>query len=219
MAPRDKAIVTEEYSVPDWAQDWVASLVPEKLCSVVRVRSNEVNAVFQLEYESRSLFLKIGPNLGGEYERLQWLEGRLPAPQPLGWTVREKAEALLLSAVPGDDLATLSVSVAPQRIVIRLAEALKAIHNVPVGDWPFGGVGLALVHGDACLPNFLYDGERLSGYIDIGDMALGSPEIDLAAAVYSLQRNLGPGYGLAFLHEYGWKDVSEDEVERLRLLY
>jgi aminoglycoside phosphotransferase len=42
------------------------------------------------------------------------------------------------------------------------------------------------VHGDACLPNFV---------------RIDSPEIDLAAAVWSLDHNLGPGFGGAFLRE------------------
>jgi aminoglycoside phosphotransferase len=79
--------------------------------------------------------------------------------------------------------------------------------------------GKTLVHGDACLPNFLYRGDHLSGYIDIGDLTVGEMEVDLAAAVWSLQYNLGPGHGLAFLREYGLKDADEERVEALRLKY
>ena len=86
-------------------------------------------------------------------------------------------------------------------------------------DWPFGGCGSVLVHGDACLPNFLFSAEQLSGYIDVGNMALGEPEVDLAAAVWSLQHNLGHGYGLEFLSQYGVEQADEEEVERLRQLY
>ncbi len=86
-------------------------------------------------------------------------------------------------------------------------------------DWPFGGCGSVLVHGDACLPNFLFSAEQLSGYIDVGNMALGEPEVDLAAAVWSLQYNLGHGYGLEFLSKYGVEQPDEEEVERLRQLY
>jgi len=34
-------------------------------------------------------------------------------------------------------------------------------------------------------------------------MALADPEVDLAAAVWSLQYNMGARHGLAFLREYG----------------
>ena len=79
--------------------------------------------------------------------------------------------------------------------------------------------GKVLVHGDACLPNFLFHGDELSGYINVGDLAVGEPEVDLVAAVWSLQYNLGPGYGLAFLREYGVSDADEKRVEALRQKY
>ena len=72
-----------------------------------------------------------------------------------------------------------------------------------------------VTRGDACLPNFLYQGGGLSGYVDVGDMTIGEPEVDLAAAVWSLQYNLGPGYGLNFLREYGRQDADDEDVERL----
>jgi aminoglycoside phosphotransferase len=186
---------------------------------VIRVRSNEVNEVFRLGCDSASFFLKIGPNLKREYERLQWLEGRLPAPLPIGLTTQGAVDALLMSAVEGDDLSLLSLSLSEESITSRLSEALKVVHNLSTDNWPFGGNGTVLVHGDACLPNFLYNGNHLSGYIDVGEMTLAEAEVDLAAAVWSLQRNLGPGYGLAFLHTYGLEEADEEEVERLRLLY
>ncbi len=118
-------------------------------------------------------------------------------------------------------LAGLSASLPPQVIVERLATALLALHATHVEDWPFGEVedGNVLVHGDACLPNILYRGSQLSGYIDLGDMVVGEPEIDLAAAVWSLQYNLGPGHGLAFLRAYGLTTADEAGVEVLRRRY
>jgi kanamycin kinase len=200
---------------------WIASLLPKEIRAFRRVESNEVNAVFRLEFDGEILFLKIGPHLRREYEKLQWLEGRLPCPQPVGFTTRDEIDALLTSAIDGDSLAGLSTSAPPQVIVSRLATALLDLHAANIANWPFGrtGKGKVLVHGDACLPNFLFRGDHLSGYIDVGDMTVGEPEVDLAAAVWSLQYNLGPGYGLAFLHEYGLKDADEERVEALRLKY
>lgn len=202
-----------------WSQSWVTSAVQEEIRSVIRVRSNEVNEVFHLSCDSANFVLKTGPNLGREYERLHWLKGRFPAPLPLDLTTHGAVDALLMSAIEGDDLASLSVSLRPQTVISRLTEALKTVHNLSIADWPFGGNGTVLVHGDACLPNFLYHGDCLSGYIDVGDMTIAEVEVDLAAAVWSLQRNLGPGYGLDFLHNYGLQSADEEEVERLRLLY
>ena len=146
-------------------------------------------------------------------------EDRLPCPRPVGFTSRDGADALLLSAMEGEDLARLSESLPPQVIVMRLVGALTALHGSNTTDWPFGGSGMVLVHGDACLPNFLYQGSRLSGYVDVGDMTIGEPEVDLAAAVWSLQYNLGPGHGLNFLRGYGRQDANEEDVERLRKQY
>lgn len=208
-----------DVSALGWSKFWVTSSVQEEIRSVTRVRSSEVNEVFHLGCDSANFVLKIGPNLRREYECLRWLKGRLPSPRPLGLTTHGAVDALLMSAIAGDDLAALSVSLRPQTVISRLAVALRAVHNLSIADWPFGGNGTMLVHGDACLPNFLYNGDCLSGYIDVGDMTIAEVEVDLAAAVWSLQRNLGPGYGLDFLQEYGMESADEEEVERLRLLY
>jgi aminoglycoside 3'-phosphotransferase-2 len=208
-----------DFSILGWTRDWVAEQVSGEIRAITRVRSNEVNEVFRLAFEHETLFLKIGPGLQWEWERLRWLEGRLPAPRPLGWTTQPDRDALLMTAIEGDDLAFLSGALLPQEVIVRLSNALKQIHRQSIIDWPFGGHGTVLVHGDACLPNFLYSGETFCGYIDVGDMTLAGVEVDLAAAVWTLERNLGPGYGLPFLREYGWEEVNEAEVERLRLLY
>lgn len=206
---------------PEWVCVWVASLVPQEVRSFTWVGSNEVNRVFRLAFERHNLFLKIGPGLRREYEILQWLEGRLPCPRPVGYMSHNETDALLMSAIDGDDLAQLSASLPSRSIITHLATALLNLHAANISDWPFGRAaeGEVLIHGDACLPNFLYQGSHLSGYIDVGDMTVGDPEVDLAAAVWSLQYNLGPGHGLTFLREYGLKDVDEERVETLRLKY
>lgn len=206
---------------PRWAEDWVSALVEEEARSFTRVESNEANRVFRLDFDRQSLFLKIGPNLQREYEKLRWLEGRLRCPRPIGFTAHEEADALLTSAIDGEGLAQLSASLPPQTVISRLATALLDLHATDTTGWPFGtsSEGKVLVHGDACLPNFLYRDGYLSGYIDVGEMTVAEPEVDLAAAVWSLQYNLGPGHGLAFLRKYGIKEADEERVEALRLKY
>lgn len=187
--------------------------------SSTRVPSDEVNQVYRLDFDSRRFFLKVGPSLLSEHEWLRWLEGRPTCPQPLGFTTRDGSDCLLMSAVTGDSLASLFTSLLPQAVIARLVGALRDLHAVPIADWPFGGIGGVLVHGDACLRNFLFVGDHLSGYVDVGDMALADPEVDLAAAVWSLQYNLGLGHGLAFLREYSVVGADEEDVERLRQSY
>ncbi len=76
-----------------------------------------------------------------------------------------------------------------------------------------------LVHGDACLPNFIFENDLLSGYIDLADAKLAEPEIDLAATIWSLQYNLGSGHGRTFLDKYGYKEATEFSVDKLYLQY
>lgn len=205
-------------SLTHWVWSWACALAgAEPTCST-RVRSGDANQVYHLEMGGKWLFLKVGPRLQPEHDRLIWLEGRLPAPRAIGFKSQSGADALLMSAVDGQDLATLSDSLTSQAVIERLAGALRVLHASPVTDWPFGGSG-GLVHGDACLPNFLFVGDHLSGYIDVGDMALGNPKVDLAAAIWSLQYNMGVGHGLTFLREYGVIGVNEADVERLRMSY
>lgn len=211
--------VPPENDAPEWVRSWLLSLMQNQPCSLTPVRSNEINAVFLAGFGHGVLFLKIGPDLHREYERLCWLENRLSCPKPLGFTTHDGTDALLMSAIEGDDLAVLSASVPPLTVVTRLVQALHGIHAVSITDWPFGGEGTTLVHGDACLPNFVYRGDCLSGYIDVGAMTVGEPEVDLAAAIWSLQYNLGAGHGLRFLYEYGRTDAQAEDVERLRLQY
>ncbi len=208
-------------SLLNWACSWASSLVGEQLGSYTPVRSNEINEVFRLEFARETLYLKIGPHLQREYERLQWLEGRLPCPRPVGFMKREGTDHLLMAALEGNDLAELSASLPPRVIVERLATALNRLHAAGIAGWPFGDVAPnnVLIHGDACLPNFIYRDGELRGYIDVGDLAVDEPEVDLAAAVWSLQYNLGPGHGLAFLREYGQMDANEERVEALRRKY
>ena len=74
-------------------------------------------------------------------------------------------------AIEGEDLAQLSASLPPHAVISRLATALLNLHATNVSHWPFGATneGNLLLHGDACLPNFLYRDGSLSGYIDVGN--------------------------------------------------
>ena len=71
--------------------------------------------------------------------------------------------------------------------------------SIPDPDRP------AVVHGDACVPNAIVEGGRLTGVVDVGDLGVGDPWLDLSLCVWSMAR---PGNGLAhekdrFLHAYG----------------
>jgi kanamycin kinase len=113
-----------------------------------------------------------------------------------------------------------------------LAKGLRAIHSVPMGDFPshwlqdvwVGRTPESLgprppledpvpVHGDACAPNTLInDAREWVGNIDFGDLGVGDRWADLAIASLSLDWNFGEGHQDEFFGAYG----VEPDVERIR---
>jgi aminoglycoside phosphotransferase len=188
---------------------------------VKRARSGDNSTVFEITSGDSRWFLKIGGRLARECAGLRWLEGRLPVPQVVAFDQVGAVDVLLMTAVPGTNLAARAKSRPSAAIVEMLASALRAFHSVTARDCPFEAYipGKSLVHGDACLPNIIVGNDGSHGYIDLGDMGVGDVEVDLSAAVWSLQYNLGPGFGRAFLTAYGRPDATERDVDRLRSIY
>ena len=191
------------------------------VADIVKEDYGDQSKVFKLHGTDGRYFLKVGTKLEKERERLEWLNNKLPVPQVVGFTKIDDKEALLLSAIEGKNLAALSKEWPPEKIVEKLAEALRQFHAVDAKNCPFGKLesGKILVHGDACLPNFIFQGDNFSGYIDLGDLMVASPDVDFSAAIWSLQYNLGSGYGGMFLKKYGVENVTDEMVEKLRLKY
>lgn len=173
-------------------------------------------------YEMAGRFLKIGKNLASEYERVGWLHGRLPVPDVVAFGTVDDNDVLVTRAVPGSRLSTLKQRLPADDIVGMLASALCVFHAADIRGCPFKAAiaGDVLVHGDACLPNIHFrDDGKLGGFVDLGEMGVGDIEVDLAAGVWSLQHNLGPGHGLAFLRAYGLRGATAADVDRLWHLY
>ncbi len=77
---------------------------------------------------------------------------------------------------------------------------------------------VVLCHGDYCLPNVLVDAGRISGYVDLGGLALADRWWDLSVATWSVTWNLGPGWEDVFLKAYGI-DADPERMRYFRLLY
>jgi aminoglycoside phosphotransferase len=164
-------------------------------------------------------YLKVGVGpLARERDRLAWLRDRVAVPDVLGFTSTPGGDWLLTTPLRGAALSQPEHKVQPHRLVRLLVSAIKRVHALDPAGCPFGGPagGDVVIHGDATLPNFVFDGTRFAGCLDVGDVRLGRPEVDLVAAVWSLDHNLGPGFGGEFLREYGWPQTDETTVERLR---
>jgi len=61
---------------------------------------------------------------------------------------------------------------------------------------------MVLVHGDYCLPNVLFEGDRCH-YLDVGEAGVGDRYIDSVAGIWSLRYNYGKGNVENLLKEYG----------------
>ena len=201
-----------------WATDQLGITHPE----VAEAWSGGSSVVYEITSGAASWFLKIGAGLGPECERVQWLRGRLPVPEVVAFADIGGKDALLTTTVPGTNLARLAKRLPAADIVAMLAAALRLFHAADATGCPFEAAvpGGVVVHGDACLPNVMFrDDGSLSGFVDLGEMGAGDIEVDLAAAVWSLQYNLGPGHGLNLLWAYGLTDSTERDVGRLWQMY
>ena len=182
-------------------------------------------------------FLKWNPRRTGidlEHERIRlaWLSGRHPAPRVIAWDSDDEAQWLLLAALPGESAVGDTWRARRPEAIRAIAAGLRAIHAVPIGDFPPEWtsevwVGRApaslgprppvdqvvLVHGDACAPNTLISttGEW-TGNVDFGDLAVGDRWADLAVASLSLDWNFGEGHQDELFEAYG----VEPDDERIR---
>ncbi len=62
---------------------------------------------------------------------------------------------------------------------------------------------LVITHGDYCVPNIVFDGDRLSGFVDVGALGVADRWRDLAVATWSIERNIGYGSEDLFLSIHG----------------
>lgn len=139
----------------------------------------------------------------------------------LGFADSPEGDWLLTAPLRGADLSRADHTEHPHRLVHLLASALRQLHSLDPATCPFVGpdAGEVVIHGDACLPNFVFAETSFTGYLDVGDLRVGTSEVDLAAAIWSINYNLGPGFGGEFLREYGWPQDDEATVEQLRRSY
>jgi kanamycin kinase len=177
--------------------------------------------VWRLSTEGAAVYVKRAVDLAGERDRLEWLQGRWPVPQPIGFFHETGDDWLLTRAVAGVPMYDPALAWEPRRVARTLGEILRGLHSTEAEGCPFGvkKPGSVLIHGDYCLPNVLVSEGRLSALVDVGGAGLGSPEVDLAAGVWTLQYNFGTGLARDFLDAYGWPPMTDQAIEKLRRKY
>lgn len=104
---------------------------------------SSATVLFLESLERPPLVLKIEPRsaveeLPDEAERLAWLGDQgLPCPEIRAFRRTPTHNLLLMTRVPGEDLSATGER-DPQACVLRLADALRRLHALPVADCPFG---------------------------------------------------------------------------------
>lgn len=196
------------------------------------------NELGGLTFRLRDRYVKWSPRTSGidldrERVRLEWLAGRHPAPAVLVFGEDADAQWLVTAALPGTHAVGDAWRARRPEAIRAIAAGLRAIHAVPVDAFPpalaaevwsareplnlgprppLSGPAV-LVHGDACAPNTLVDGEgRWTGHVDLGDLGVGDRWADLAIASLSLDWNFGEGHQHELFEGYG---IEPDE-ERIR---
>ncbi|MFB2561806.1 APH(3')-II family aminoglycoside O-phosphotransferase [Rhizobium sp. IMFF44] len=77
---------------------------------------------------------------------------------------------------------------------------------------------LVVTHGDACLPNFMADGPKFTGYIDCGRLGVADRHQDIALACSSIEHNFGEELVAEFLNAYGDFEPQAEKMAYYQLL-
>jgi aminoglycoside 3'-phosphotransferase II len=77
---------------------------------------------------------------------------------------------------------------------------------------------VVVTHGDACLPNAVFEDGTFSGFVDCGRVGRADRYQDLALAARSIDRNFGGEFAAEFLDAYGIDGVAADKVSYYQLL-
>ena len=152
---------------------------------------------------------------------------------------------LLMRRVSGSYACDSRLMSDPVNLARRIGEAVRMLHETDASDCPLkdanriaydamcaelSGVEAlncpmperfrilkndALIHGDCCLPNIFFEGDRFCGFVDLGESGLGDRHFDLYWAAWSLGYNLGTDqYRDDFLDAYGRDAI---DIERAKL--
>ncbi len=185
-------------------QAWLTRLLGSPISINKHTFSNQ-DDVYVVRVADARYFLKVAASLEIERINIERIQPYLPVPKVIGFCRIDKLDHLLMSEVPGKNLAELVGEWTDTDLVKEFATAVRMFHKLDPGKlYPENTESdVFVLHGDMSMPNVLCTMPGSVGYIDLAQVRLGTPDIDLADAIWSLQRNMGHGYGKLFLQEYG----------------
>src|SRR5260370_40815511 len=99
--------------------------------------------VWRLAGDDGVVYVKRAAALAGERDRLEWLQGRLPVPEVVGFFQAAGDDWLMTREVPAVPLYHRSVTWRPSRVAPALGEILRTIHATAPIDCPFDVLKLA----------------------------------------------------------------------------
>lgn len=128
----DRIVVPE--SMKRWTVDchWESIKIGESVAEVYLLEHVSANNRFLKRQPSRQR-----ESLATEKEKLDWLKGKLPVPEVLGFDIEDGYEYLLTSEVEGRNAADPAICRDPKQFVTLLAQGLRSIHGVDIEQCPF----------------------------------------------------------------------------------
>lgn len=197
------------------ANNWLSEVLAVPFTATKHIHSHQ-DEVYRVETQAARYYLKISRSLRSECDNLKKLAAILPVPRVIDFYAAGENEYLLISELPGNNLVELIGTLSEVEVVEKFADAIRRLHDIDATKvFPEASPEDVLLHGDMALPNIIIADEGDIGYIDFGQLSFGAPERDLADAIWSLQRNLGPAYGKLFLKKYGPVTITPKIEEAL----
>jgi aminoglycoside phosphotransferase len=201
------------------AKQWLSEVLDMPFTASKHVHSHQ-DEVYKIETQHRGYYLKISTTLKSEHDNLKKLETILNTPKVIDFYDADENDYLLITELPGKNLVELIEEWSNLDIVNKFAEATKRLHDVDATRiFPKASATDVILHGDLALPNIIISEQGGIGYIDFGQLNFGPPELDLADAIWSLQRNIGPDYGKLFLEKYGPVTITPKIEKALTFRY
>ncbi len=78
--------------------------------------------------------------------------------------------------------------------------------------------GLVFTHGDYCVPNIIFNGGSVSGFVDLDRAGVSDRFQDLSIGSRSIKYNMGTEYEQLFFDCYGISKPDMDKIEYYRML-